>query len=85
MVGVGSKDLNLTNATLVYKFVKKLKPDAIIHCAAYTAVDNAEDDRDNCWNVNVIGTKNLVNSAKELKAKGHRDGSHVPSEVERVC
>lgn len=69
MIGVGSKELDITKEQDVYQFVKKVKPDAIIHCAAYTAVDKAEDDRELCWNVNVDGTKYLVNAAKEVNAK----------------
>ncbi|MGQ0417458.1 dTDP-4-dehydrorhamnose reductase, partial [Bacillus sp. HC-TM] len=45
------------------------KPDAIIHCAAYTAVDKSEDDKELCWNVNVEGTKYLATAAKKLNAK----------------
>jgi len=65
MVGVGSKDLDITDEPSVKEYVKELKPDAIIHCAAYTAVDQAEDDRKNCWAVNVEGTKFLVQAAKD--------------------
>lgn len=69
MIGVGSKDLNLTEEHAVSQFVLKQKPDAIIHCAAYTAVDKAEDDKESCWNVNVNGTKYLAEAAKKSNAK----------------
>jgi dTDP-4-dehydrorhamnose reductase len=69
MLGVGSKDLNITDESSVYEYLKENKPDAIIHCAAYTAVDKAEDDQENCWNVNVNGTSYLANAAKEINAK----------------
>jgi dTDP-4-dehydrorhamnose reductase len=69
MVGIGSRDLNIVDGYSVSKFVKEINPEAIIHCAAYTAVDKAEDDKENCWDINVNGTINLVNSAKEIKAK----------------
>jgi len=69
MIGFGSKDLNLVNEQVVYERVNAIKPDAIIHCAAYTAVDKAEGDQENCWDVNVNGTKYLVNAAKAVKAK----------------
>ncbi|WP_269920192.1 dTDP-4-dehydrorhamnose reductase [Caldifermentibacillus hisashii] len=69
MIGVGSKDLDITNKDNVSKYVKKINPDAIIHCAAYTAVDRAEDDKEACWNVNVEGTKNLAQAAKDIDAK----------------
>ena len=69
MVGIGSRDLNIVDGYSVSKFVKEINPDAIIHCAAFTAVDKAEDDKENCWDINVNGTINLVNCAKEIKAK----------------
>lgn len=69
MIGVGSKELDITNEKAVNQFVKELKPTAIIHCAAYTSVDKAEDDKENCWNVNVGGTKHLAAIAKEINAK----------------
>lgn len=69
MQGIGIEDLDITNEAAVYKFVDKVKPDAIIHCAAYTAVDKSEDDKELCWNVNVEGTKYLATAAKKLNAK----------------
>ncbi|MEH7130095.1 dTDP-4-dehydrorhamnose reductase [Neobacillus drentensis] len=69
MTGVGSKDLNLTAEQSVYQYVKEMKPDVIIHCAAYTAVDKAEEDQENCWDINVNGTRYLADAAKEIKAK----------------
>jgi len=69
MQGIGIEDLDITNEVAVYEFVDKVKPDAIIHCAAYTAVDKSEDDKELCWNVNVEGTKYLATAAKKLNAK----------------
>ncbi|WP_316569205.1 dTDP-4-dehydrorhamnose reductase [Neobacillus sp. YIM B06451] len=69
MVGVGSKDLNITDEVAVNRYVTTVHPDSIIHCAAYTAVDKAEDEKETCWNVNVNGTKHLANAAKEIGAK----------------
>ncbi|MDI6677817.1 dTDP-4-dehydrorhamnose reductase [Bacillus wiedmannii] len=69
MQGIGIGDLDITNESAVYEFVDNVKPDAIIHCAAYTAVDKSEDDKDLCWNVNVDGTKYLATAAKKLNAK----------------
>jgi dTDP-4-dehydrorhamnose reductase len=69
MQGIGIEDLDITNESAVYEFVDNVKPDAIIHCAAYTAVDKSEDDKDLCWNVNVDGTKYLATAAKKLNAK----------------
>ncbi|MFC3884675.1 dTDP-4-dehydrorhamnose reductase [Bacillus songklensis] len=69
MVGVGSKDLDITNEEEVSHYINKVHPDGIIHCAAYTAVDRAEDDKDTCWNVNVEGTKYIAQAAKDVNAK----------------
>ncbi|HDR4725066.1 dTDP-4-dehydrorhamnose reductase [Bacillus cereus group sp. Sample62] len=69
MQGIGIEDLDITNEAAVYEFVDKVKPDAIIHCAAYTAVDKSEDDKELCWNVNVEGTKYLATAAKKVNAK----------------
>ncbi|WP_059173417.1 dTDP-4-dehydrorhamnose reductase [Bacillus sp. FJAT-27445] len=69
MIGVGSRDLDITDCKAVERYIEQVKPNAIIHCAAYTAVDKAEDDRENCWNVNVNGTKNLSQAAKNSDAK----------------
>lgn len=69
MVGIGSKDLNITNKEAVSQYLKKERPDAIIHCAAFTAVDRAEDDKDTCHQVNFNGTNNMAEAAKEINAK----------------
>jgi dTDP-4-dehydrorhamnose reductase len=69
MCGIGRKDLDITVEENVNKYIKSIKPDAIIHCAAYTAVDNAEDDKETCWNVNVEATRYIATAAKEAKAK----------------
>lgn len=69
MIGAGREQLDITNKEEVFQYVNRVKPEAIIHCAAYTAVDKAEDDRDNCWNVNVLGTKYIADAAKEVNAK----------------
>jgi dTDP-4-dehydrorhamnose reductase len=69
MHGIGSSELNITNEAEVFKYVQSLKPDAIVHCGAYTAVDKAEENKDTCWHVNVDGTKYLASAAKDIKAK----------------
>ena len=43
-----------------------LKPEAIIHCAAYTAVDKAEEEVEVCYQVNAEATKVIAECAKEL-------------------
>ena len=64
-----TKEMNITNKDEVEKVILGYKPDIIFHWAAYTAVDKAEEDRENCYNVNVNGTKNIVEVAKRINAK----------------
>ena len=63
--------LDITNKTAVENLIKEIKPDAIIHCAAWTAVDAAEDDenREKVENINHFGTKYLALSAKNVNSK----------------
>lgn len=63
------QEVDITNKESVDKAILDFKPNVIFHCAAYTAVDKAEDDKENCYNINVIGTKNIVEAAKEVGAK----------------
>ena len=63
--------LDITNGTAVSQIIEKLQPDAIIHCAAWTAVDAAEEEENipKVMAINVDGTKHLVNAAKSVGAK----------------
>ena len=65
-LGVDIDDFDLTDAEQVEKGISQYNPDVIVHCAAFTAVDRAEDDKELCYNVNVLGTKNIVTVAKNL-------------------
>lgn len=67
--GVDRNDFDLTNEAQVHDYVKKIKPDAIIHCAAYTAVDKAEAEEELAYKVNALGTKYLAEAAKAIDAK----------------
>ena len=63
--------LDITDVKKVSEVVSEIKPDAIIHCAAWTNVDGAEnpDNRDIVMAVNVEGTANLAKAAKGVDAK----------------
>lgn len=63
--------MDLTDAEAVQKTVKKLQPDVIVHCAAWTAVDAAEDEENKAkvYAVNVGGTQNIADAAKAVDAK----------------
>ncbi|MBO4683348.1 MAG: dTDP-4-dehydrorhamnose reductase [Alphaproteobacteria bacterium] len=62
----GSKDLDITNQDAVRKFVIQNDIDTVINCAAYTAVDAAENDYATAKQVNFVGAKNLANWAQNL-------------------
>ena len=63
--------LDITDAERVMEMVKEIKPDVVVHCAAWTNVDGAEDSANlNVVRaVNVEGTRNLALAAKEVDAK----------------
>lgn len=67
--GVDIEDFDLTDKSAVNVYVTAYAPDTIIHCAAFTAVDRAQDEIELCHKVNVDGTKNMVEVAKTLGAK----------------
>lgn len=69
VLGIDVDDLDITDSQSVKEFMKKENPDVIVHCAAYTAVDKAEDNEALCYDVNVNGTKYLVDAAKTHDAK----------------
>lgn len=64
-----SKDFNLLNPKQIEAYLYSERPDVIIHCAAYTAVDRAEDEKNICYEVNVKGTESIVDVAKKINAK----------------
>ena len=63
--------LDITDADAVFKAVEALRPDAVIHCAAWTAVDAAEEpeNREKAFAVNAEGTRNLAVACKDLGCK----------------
>jgi len=61
-------ELDITNLEGVEKFVANNKPDIIINCAAYTAVDKAEEQPELAYKINAIGPKNLAIAAKQNDA-----------------
>ena len=63
--------LDITDKEAVAKVIREVNPDAVIHCAAWTAVDAAEDEenREKVRLVNVVGTQNIADICKELGIK----------------
>jgi dTDP-4-dehydrorhamnose reductase len=64
-----SKTLDITNGELVGKYVGENKIEAVINCAAYTAVDKAENDFNRAEKVNAEGVKNIVTALEKVKGK----------------
>ena len=65
-VGVDVEEMDITDVKKVDEVIKAGNYDAVIHCAAWTAVDKAEDEVEACTKVNVDGTKNIAKVCKEL-------------------
>ena len=63
--------LDITDATAVEQTIQNVHPDAIVHCAAWTAVDAAEDEENQAKvrAINVDGTKHIADAAKKADAK----------------
>lgn len=68
-IGVDIDEMDITNATQVEKVISESNVDAVIHCAAWTAVDKAEDEVELCRKVNYEGTKNIADVCKKLDIK----------------
>ncbi|HCC04322.1 MAG TPA: dTDP-4-dehydrorhamnose reductase [Clostridiales bacterium] len=62
-------ELDITNEKMVYDFITNLKPDLIINCAAYTAVDKAEENLELADRINGDGPTNLAKAAKSAGSK----------------
>lgn len=68
-LGTSSRELDITDREAVERLMAAYRPDAAIHCAAYTKVDLAEDEPERCWAVNADGTRNLAAACREIGAK----------------
>jgi dTDP-4-dehydrorhamnose reductase len=67
-VGVSHAALDVTDRDAVVRMVAEVRPDVIVHLAAYTAVDKAEVDTQSCFSVNATGTESLSLAANEAGA-----------------
>ncbi len=66
VTGVDIEEMDITDAASVGRVLGEAAPDAVIHCAAYTAVDAAEDNEELCRRVNAGGTANIARVCGEL-------------------
>ena len=68
-VGIDIDDCDITNLEAVKTVFGEIKPDCVIHCAAYTAVDKAESNKELCLAINKTGTENIAKVCKDIEAK----------------
>ena len=69
IIGLTHEDMDLSNPVEVQKTITNLKPDVVFHCAAYTKVDQAEEESKLCEQINAIGTKQIAIACKIINAK----------------
>lgn len=92
-LAVDRDQMDITNRDAVMKVVKEYQPDVIIHCAAWTQVDKAEqeENKEKCRAINAEGTKNVADASVEVGAKlvyvstdyvydGTKDGVYVETD-----
>lgn len=63
--------LDITDANAVKEVLLEVKPDAVVHCAAWTAVDAAEepDNHEKVYAINALGTENIAKACKNINCK----------------
>lgn len=69
ILGIDREELDITDEKAVREFILNYKPNVVMHNAAWTAVDKAEEFKDACYAVNVLGTKYIAEACKEVDAK----------------
>lgn len=90
--GVDREELDITDGAAVMEFIREYKPDGVIHCAAYTAVDRAESEEELCRSVNAFGTRNIALACAGAGAKmiyistdyvfdGQKDGAYCVGDI----
>ncbi len=90
-LALDAAEMDITDQDRVREVITEYQPDAIFHCAAYTAVDKAEDNVEACEEVNVEGTRNIAEAAREVDSKliylstdyvfdGTKEGMYTPED-----
>ena len=80
--GAVRKDFDIVDFEATEKFITNYMPDAVIHCAAYTSVDKAEDEQGLCYLVNVSATENIAEICKKIAKALQKN--HIKTE-ETAC
>ncbi|MDR2591030.1 MAG: dTDP-4-dehydrorhamnose reductase [Oscillospiraceae bacterium] len=72
-IGIDIADVDITDEAKIRNYLMEINDkfdvQAVIHCAAYTAVDKAEDEPELCYKVNVVGTENIVMICQDIGAE----------------
>lgn len=68
-LGTDRESVDITNEEQVTRVICDYNPDVVIHCAAYTAVDKAEDEKELCYAINVLGTRYIAEVCRDINAK----------------
>lgn len=68
-IGIDIDDVDITDFPALERFFEKNQADAVIHCAAYTAVDKAEEEKEKCFLINAKGTENIAKCCKKFSMK----------------
>ncbi|WP_413307076.1 dTDP-4-dehydrorhamnose reductase [Bacillus sp. 1P10SD] len=68
-IGTDRQKLDITNEADVFSFISEVKPDIIIHCAAYTNVDAAEENEEIAYQINASGAAYLARASQRVGAK----------------
>ena len=61
--------MDITDTEAVSRTIREINPDIVYHCAAWTAVDAAEDAQETVFKVNALGTRNIAEACKEVGCK----------------
>jgi len=69
VLGIDIADLDITKEIHVKDYITKYNPQIVVHCAAYTAVDLAEDKKEVAYDINVNGTSFIAHTCQKIKAK----------------
>ena len=67
--GIDREQLDITNQDKTIEYITGVKPACVFHCAAYSNVNLAEEEKENCERINVIGTENITNACKAVGSK----------------
>ncbi len=68
VLGLAHADLDVTNPVAVGEAVTAFRPESVVHCAAFTAVDRCESERETAFGVNETGTRNVMTAARSVGA-----------------